>query len=594
MSTYTAASGESGLFRLVLSYAKRQAAWLIAVLISAITLMATQIFQALLTGRIMNLSIQGMRSELLAPIALFCGLVVFGAGMAWLSRYAAIAFSARAVGELQQDLLRKTVALPAQHTDSLRSGDMQTRMNQDTETLANFMTGDFHSLILQPLLAVVAGVVIASFNLRLFLITFAYTPFGMIMAAWLNRRAGLCYPRRAAHVGASNHLFSQMLAGFDIVKIFGLHDWFARRANRSYALVYSEDQRINRHVSLLQPVCTSISFVPRILAVLYGGWLVAHGKLQAGNLLADLQLLNYAIGPTVYLPFVLNNWGRTKAALQRVKEVLDGPEERRDGMLPAPTLSSTPAHSADAVVLDQVVFSYPGAKRELVLDHVSLSVKAGTRTAIVWPSGSGKSSLLALLCGLYAPQAGQVRLWGDDVQTLDLAALRSQIAVVSQRIELFSGTIAAAIGMGNPDSTRREIQMAAQTAGADEFIAALPAGYETVLEAQGANLSGGQRQRLAIARALLRNAPLVLLDEPAAALHAEVGEQLQQTLSVLTTGRTVIWVTHRLADAVDADQIYVLAHGRVIESGDHEKLLRSRGMYRSMWEEQQGEMSAHE
>lgn len=175
--------------------------------------MAAQIFQALLTGRIMNLSIQGMRSKLLTPIALFCGLVVFGAGMTWLSRYASIVFSARAVGELQQDLLRKTVAFPAQYTDSLRSGDMQTRMNQDTETLANFMTGDFHSLILQPLLAVVAGAVIASLNLRLFLITFAYTPLGMIMAAWLNRRVGLCYPRRATHVGASNHVFSQMLAG---------------------------------------------------------------------------------------------------------------------------------------------------------------------------------------------------------------------------------------------------------------------------------------------------------------------------------------------------------------------------------------------
>lgn|GEM_PF-3790766 len=589
MSTYTAPSGQSGLFRLVLSYAKRQAPWLIAVLIAAITLMAAQIFQALLTGRIMNLSIQGIRSELLTPIALFCGLVVFGAGMTWLSRYAAIVFSARAVGELQQDLLRKTVAFPAQHTDSLRSGDMQTRINQDTETLASFMTGDFHSLILQPLLAVVAGVVIASFNLRLFLVTFAYTPLGMVTAAWLNRRAGLCYPRRAAHVGASNHLFSQILAGFDIVKIFGLHDWFAQRANQSYALVYSEDQRINRYVSLLQPVCSSISFVPRILSVLYGGWLVARGELQPGTLLADLQLLNYAIGPTVYLPFVLNNWGRTKAALQRVKEVLDGPEERRGGMLPTPTHSE-----AEAVVLDQVVFSYPGAKRELVLDHVSLSVKAGTRTAIVGPSGSGKSSLLALLCGLYAPQVGQVRIWGDDVQTLDLAALRSQIAIVSQRIELFSGTFAAAIGMGNPNSTRHEIRMAAQMAGADEFIAAFPAGYETLLADQGANLSGGQRQRLAIARALLRDAPLVLLDEPAAALHAKVGEQLRQTLSVLTTGRTVIWVTHRLADAVGADQIYVLARGRIIESGDHEELLRSRGMYRSLWEEQQGEVSAHE
>ncbi|MHB1630344.1 MAG: ABC transporter ATP-binding protein [Bacilli bacterium] len=586
MSTYMAPSGQSGLFRLVLSYAKRQAPWLIAVLIASFTLMAAQIFQALLTGRIMNLSIQGMRSELLTPIALFCGLFVFGAGMTWLSRYAAIVFSARAVGELQQDLLRKTVAFPAQHTDSLRSGDMQTRINQDTETLASFMTGDFHSLILQPLLAVVAGVVIASFNLRLFLVTFAYTPLGMVMAAWLNRRAGMCYPRRAAHVGASNHLFSQILAGFDIVKIFGLHDWFAQRANRSYALVYSEDQRINRYVSLSQPVCSSISFVPRILSVLYGGWLVTRGDLQPGTLLADLQLLNYAIGPTVYLPFVLNNWGRTKAALQRVKEVLDGPEERRGGMLPTPS-------EADAVVLDRVVFSYPGAERELVLDHVSLSVKAGTRTAIVGPSGSGKSSLLALLCGLYAPQAGQVRLWGDDVQTLDLAALRAQIATVSQRIELFSGTIAAAIGMGNPNSTRHEIRMAAQMAGADEFIAAFPAGYETHLEDQGSNLSGGQRQRLAIARALLRDAPLVLFDEPASALHAEVGEQLRQTLSVLTTGRTVIWVTHRLADAVGADQIYVLARGRIIESGVHEELLRSRGMYRSLWEEQQGEVSAH-
>ena len=224
------------MFRLVLEYAKTQSLWLITTLVSSLLLIGVQIYRALLTGEIVGVSIRGEHALLPFWIAVFAIVVVCAAALSWLVRYSSMTLSARSVGQLKRDLARKTANLPAEHTDTLRFGDMQPRMGQDADTFVSFMTDDFKSLVLQPLLAILSAAVIASLNWRLFLVTFAYTPFGMMAAAWLNRKSAARYPERAAHVAEANQQLSQVLAGFNIVKVFHLYDWFGSRARRRHSL----------------------------------------------------------------------------------------------------------------------------------------------------------------------------------------------------------------------------------------------------------------------------------------------------------------------------------------------------------------------
>ncbi len=581
-----AITNEWGVFvsKLVLAYAKTQSLWLIATLVSSSLLIGVQIYRALLTGEIVDVSIRGERAPLLFWMAVFAAVVVCAAALSWLARYSSMTLSARSVGQLKRDLARKTANLPAEHTDTLQFGDMQTRMGQDADAFVGFMTDDFKNLILQPLLAILSAAVIASLNWRLFLVTFAYTPFGMMAAAWLNRKSAARYPERAAHVAEANQQLSQVLAGASIVQVFHLYDWFGSRARRRHSLIFAEDQRINRYVSLLQPVCTSVAFVPRLLGVLYGGWLVMHGQLHPGSVLSILQLLDYAIGPTVYLPFILNNWGRTSAALRRVQDVLSLPEERVNGIQPA-----FPQGGPD-VVFDAVTFSYPGHEAEPALRNVSIRARAGCVTAVVGPSGSGKSTLLSLISGIYTPQSGSIRIGEWDVRSLDLAELRGRMAVVTQRTDLFRGSIADNIALARRDCTPAEIAEAARLAGLQDWIASLPQGYNTILTDGGANLSGGQRQRLSIARSLLRNSSLVLLDEPTSSLPEVYGRMLRTAWSGIPHGATILLVTHRLADAADAATICVIDGGTIIASGSHAQLLGSCPLYRRMWTEQEGQV----
>ena len=233
------------------------------------------------------------------------------------------------------------------------------------------------------------------------------------------------------------------------------------------------------------------------------------------------------------------------------------------------------------IEFDDVHFAYPGGRRA-AHDGLSFAVAAGEKIGIVGPSGSGKSSIARLLLRLFDPQSGSVRVGGHDLRNLDPEVLRGLIAVVHQDTYLFHGTVEENLRLGRPDATQAELEQAARDANAHEFIRQLPQGYQTIIGERGANLSGGQRQRLAIARALLRDSPILILDEALSSVDAENEAIIQQALDRLAQGRTSLILAHRLSSVIGADRILVLDHGRVVESGSHAELIRRDGPYRRL------------
>jgi ABC-type multidrug transport system fused ATPase/permease subunit len=327
-------------------------------------------------------------------------------------------------------------------------------------------------------------------------------------------------------------------------------------------------------VSVVVAICTAI--------VLWKGTsLIVAGTMTAGALTVYLAYLKQFFKPVKDLASMTSTVAQTTVALERIETILSADEVIREHADAVDT-----GRVKGAITFDRVSFGY--SKDEPVLRDVSFDIEPGQVVGIVGPTGSGKSTVLSLLPRFYDPVSGHVRIDGIDVTDYRLAALRSQIGFVLQDTMLFLGTIRENIAYGRPEATDDDIVAAAKVANADEFISRMPLGYDTVVGERGDTLSGGQRQRIAIARAVIRNSPILVLDEPTAALDTESEHLVIEALRRLMKGRTVIMIAHRLSTLINADKIIVLKGGVVVEEGTHEALIARDGVFAGLNRIQQG------
>jgi ATP-binding cassette subfamily B protein len=345
-------------------------------------------------------------------------------------------------------------------------------------------------------------------------------------------------------------------------------------------------RRSNRHAIRL-----SAAFVPLIrfailfafIAILYVGGLQAYnGQIAIGTYSFLVFITQRLLWPLTTLGRTLDEYQRAMASTNRVMDLLDTPIAIGTGHI-----CLIPAQVQGKIDFDQVSFAYP--QRAGVLDTLSLTIRAGKTIAIVGATGSGKSTLVKLLLRFYEPQSGRILLDGQDIRDLNLQDLRRCIGLVSQDVFLFHGTVAENIAYGSFDATPAAIAHAAQLAEADEFIQQLPQGYDTIVGERGQKLSGGQRQRLAIARALLKDPPLLVLDEATSAVDNETEAAIQRSLEHITENRTTLVIAHRLSTIRYADCIYVMQQGQLVEAGHHEELLGHNGLYANLWRVQSGQ-----
>ncbi|MBV9860162.1 MAG: ATP-binding cassette domain-containing protein, partial [Alphaproteobacteria bacterium] len=370
--------------------------------------------------------------------------------------------------------------------------------------------------------------------------------------------------------------FLDAVQGLPTLKAFGQSAAYGRRLAERARLLSETTMQVLSTSVMTRGVTDAGVAIGAASALALGVWRVSHGLMSLEALLIVLMAGTEVFRPLRDLRSVLHQGMVGQSAAAGIHALLDAEPLVRAGA--QPTKPARPTSIAPTIAFEDVCFAYPGG-RGPAHDGLSFAVAAGEKIGIVGPSGSGKSSVARLLLRLFDPQSGTVRVGGADLRTLDPEELRGQIAVVHQDTYLFHGTVEENLRLGKPDASQAELEAAARDANAHEFIAAMPQGYATVIGERGVTLSGGQRQRLAIARALLRDAPILILDEALSAVDAENEAVIQQALDRLAAGRTTLILAHRLSSVIGADRILVLDRGRVVESGRHAELIRRNGPY---------------
>ena len=411
---------------------------------------------------------------------------------------------------------------------------------------------------------------------KLALITAVVFPVALRPIAKIGKRMRRVSTNTQTEVGQLMTLLSQSFQGARHIKAYGMEAYESARAKVYIENLFQILQRAARIRAVASPMMETLGSIAVALVILYGGHQVLHGVRTPGTFFSFITALLLAYQPLKSLATLNVSLQEGLAAAQRIFSVLDIEPEIRD----KPDATELKI-SGGEIRFDRVDFSY--ANGAVALKGVSLMAPAGKRVALVGASGAGKSTVLNLVPRFYDVAAGAITIDGQDLRNVKLASLRAAIALVSQEVTLFDDTVGANIAYGRFGASEAEIVAAAKAAAADDFIRAMPQGYDTMVGEHGLRLSGGQRQRIAIARAMLKNAPILLLDEATSALDTESERQVQEALGTLMRGRTSMVIAHRLSTVIGADLIYVMEGGKVVEQGTHTELLRREGVYARLY-----------
>lgn len=487
-------------------------------------------------------------------------------------------FGIKSVYNLRNALYKKLQYLPFRYYDNAKTGDLMSRLTADVEGFRFFLSFGFSELIRFVLLIGISLSVMFYYSIPLALVTLGALPFLAIATFRFDKRVHPAFRGIRKSFGRLNTNVQESISGINTVKSLSREDFQVDKFTKSNSEYKDKFLDTASIWAKFFPLMEFIGNICVVALLSYGGFLVINGDLKHGELVAFFSLVWYIMWPIMNLGFVINQFSQAKAAGERLLEILEEDEDIKD--VKDPIIQD---HLKGHVQFKDVTLNY-NDEDDKALKHVSFDAPKGKIIGLIGATGSGKTSITQLITRFYEPSEGQVLIDGEDIKSYSLKTLRHNIGFVLQESFLFSSSIRANIAYGNPNANMDQIIDAAKRAQAHEFIMELSNGYDTMLGERGMGLSGGQKQRIAIARAILIDPSILILDDATSAVDMETEFKIQKAFQEVMKGRTTFIIAHRISSLKHADEILVLDEGEIVERGTHEELLKNGGPYQRIYD----------
>ena len=522
----------------------------------------------------------GTKMEIAAAAAIALVLiVVLGAVASYVANYCTTSVGQWVANDLRMRTYDRLQHLSLNYYNTHEMGTLLSTITADVQTIQGFASSSTLGIVVDFLTIVGMLAIMFWLNWDFTLIAVAVTPFMLLIISRFKKAIKKATKEVRKEQSKIVAVVQQGLESMRVVKAFGRQDLEQEELSEVSKATVQAALKARRVKALLSPMVNVIVALCTAFVLWRSASLILRGAMTAGALTVFLSYLAQLFKPVKDLATMTNTIAQTAVGVERVRAILEA-----DDVIPEKADASDPAAFQGDIAFDHVDFGY--SKEAKVLNDVSFKISAGQMVGVVGPTGSGKSTVVSLIPRFYDPASGKITIDGVDVRDFTLRGLRSQIGYVLQETVLFRGTVAENIAYGKGGATRAEVEEAAELANAAEFINKMPHGYDTMVGDRGDTLSGGQRQRIGIARAIIRNNPILILDEPTAALDTESEKLVMEALRRLMKKRTVITIAHRLSTIRDADKIVVLKDGVLAEEGSHDELMARSGVYAGLYHAQ--------
>ena len=567
------------LFRRFWPYAKPYRRWLVVSLALIAAIPAVEALEIWLFRWVVDDVLVPRNIEPLLPLALaYIGLNIVSAALSFADEYLSTWMGENFLLSLRTKLLAHSMRLSPDFFERRHLGDVMTRLTSDIAAIEEFMLTGMTEAISSIVRLLFFGAALFYIDWQLAVAALIVGPSFFVIARRLSRRIKSAAREKRRRAGSLASVAEEALSNVSLVQANNQERAQTEKFHARNRSMADAELAATKVRAMFMPIVDLTNLVGAILVIAAGAVALSNGRLTLGELLVFMTYLTQMYGPIRSLTQVSATVFQASAGAERVLEMLDERPRVFDR-----TNARRLGRARGGIEFDNVTFCYPGTTSPALRDF-SLTIEPRSTVALVGESGAGKSTVAKLMLRFYDPDEGAIRLDGMDLRDLSIESVRDNVGVLLQETLVFDATIRDNIAFARPGSSLEDIAAAAELADAEEFINALPSGYETIIHQKGRRLSGGQRQRIAIARALLRDTPILVLDEPSAGLDAHSANRIMDPLRRLMTGRTTMVITHNLALTRNADLIAVLDHGRLVEQGRHWELLENRGVYASLFE----------
>ncbi|WP_151732787.1 ABC transporter ATP-binding protein [Paenibacillus tengchongensis] len=574
---------EEGIAKWFYNYIKPHKIWLIGGIALSLIIIFVEVVLAYYLKQIIDLALEGEKGLFIQTVLYMAGIILFSTAIIYFNRLFLIQFAGKTTKDIRVAVYSHLSNISVKYIEKNNGSEIAARQNSGITSIEAFLRYQMPELFFQPLRFLVAFACMLYIDWKLTLLSSMLVPLAIFLGNKISKPYGSYYNELNERQGSKGRIIQDAISGLSILKIFNLEGIFAQKHASIIDQEVNTSLKIFKLNSLMEPVQVVLRLMPFVLCVILGGYLITQDVLTLGTLMAFLQLQNYIIEPMNKIPHLIRDVRGIEGASSYIRELLNETIENVN------ETDSSEVHidssSENVIKFNNVSFRYRD-EGEPVLNNVTFDIAPNKMYALVGANGSGKSTIFKLITGLYSVSHGSIEVFNRPLDERNLNTIRQHISLVSQDSHMFPMTVAENIAIGLPEASTELIRNAAKMANAHDFIMDLPNQYDTIVGQDGMNLSGGQKQRISIARALLKNAPLILLDEPTSALDKSAEQSLQKELDILADNRTVIVIAHSLSTIMKADHIIVMNQGEVVGIGTHEELLDNNLVYHQLYKNQ--------